>query len=65
MEGITSEEIELFHSMHEVMAHFNERIRELERELSNIRAANSSQVIIIDRAISNLVKIIGDMRFFK
>jgi len=62
MEGITSEEIELFHSMHEVLADFNERLRGVERCLANIKAANSSQVIIIDKAISNLGKIIKEMR---
>jgi hypothetical protein len=65
MEGITSEEIELFHSMHEMLAHLNDRIKNIERDLLNIRAANSSQVVVIDRAISNLGKIIGDMRFLK
>jgi len=62
MEEITSEEIELFHSMHEMMAHFNERLRDVERALTNIRAANSAQVLVIDTAISNLGKIIKEMR---
>lgn len=65
MEAITSEEVELFHSMHEMLAYLNERIITVERELANIRAANYSQAVVIDRAIANLgtiIKEIGTIR---
>jgi len=39
----------------------DERIISLERELKNVQCANVSQTIIIDRAISNVGKLIKEL----
>ena len=55
---ITPEEVEIFHSMHELLAVFSIKLDHLERELLNIKHANLSQISVIDRAISNIGEMI-------
>jgi len=65
MEEITSEEIELFHSMHELILLLSMKLDKIERELMNLQAANVSQVIVIDKAIANIGTVIKQMRILK
>jgi len=53
--------LDKFEELFFMIKKLDERIVSLERELKNVQCANVSQTIIIDRAISNVGKLIKEL----
>ena len=60
-----TKEVDKFEELFYMIKKLDERIMNLERELKNVQSANVSQTIVIDRAISNVGKLIQELGSIK
>ena len=60
-----TKEVDKFEELFYIIKKLDERIMNLERELKNVQSANFSQTIVIDRAISNVGKLIKELGSIK
>lgn len=60
-----TKEVDKFEELFYMIKKLDQRIMSLERELKNVQCANVSQTIVIDRAISNVGKLIKELGSIK